>query len=156
MHEAGWFRLMTGGVQRGGSGPHIRGAAWQFLGLLLCLYGNVTPAAAAAAGYQLEVRPRICITLDSERLCVLELNVYWSAPVPANVCLRLATGAEPLQCWVQQREASTVVSVQTRTNTVLQLVEQDGAAILNQVELAVVSRDLRDGRRRRRHVWSVL
>lgn len=111
---------------------------------------------AADSAYALHVRPRVCVTLASDSLCAMELEVTWSAPVLADVCLKIREEDAALQCWQQQRTGEFAVALERDSNAMLQLLDASLETVLNEVEIAVVNRDLRDSRRRRRHVWSIL
>jgi len=118
--------------------------------------GQSQVASAADSGYALQVRPRVCVTLASDSLCAMELEVSWSAPVLADVCLKIREEDAPLQCWQQRRSGGFAVALARDSNAMLQLLDAALETVLNEVEIAVVSRDLRDSRRRRRHAWSIL
>ncbi len=71
-----------------------------FLLLIVALpSGQSQVASAANSPYELQVRPRVCVTLASDSLCAMELEVSWSAPMLADVCLKLREDDTALQCW---------------------------------------------------------
>lgn len=118
--------------------------------------GQSQVVSAAESLYELQVRPRVCVTLASDSLCAMELEVSWSAPVLADVCLKLRDDDSALQCWQQQRSGEFAVTLERDSNAMLQLLDASLQTVLNEVEITVVSRDLKDSRRRRRHAWSIL
>lgn len=118
--------------------------------------GHSQVVSAADSTYALHVRPRVCVTFTSDSLCAMELEVTWSAPVLADVCLKIKEANATLQCWQQQRTGDFTVALARDSNAMLQLLDASLETVLNEVEITVVSRDLRDSRRRRRHVWSIL
>ncbi|MGB4247585.1 MAG: DUF3019 domain-containing protein [Pseudohongiellaceae bacterium] len=127
--------------------------------LLLLMAGvptDLSQVSAADSLYELQVRPRVCVTLASDSLCAMELEVSWSAPMAADVCLKLREDDTALQCWQQQRTGELTVALERDSNTMLQLLDASLETVLNEVEITVVSRDLKDSRRRRRHAWSIL
>lgn len=113
-------------------------------------------AATAGSSYDLRVRPRVCVVLGDESSCTMLMAVTWSAPVQSDVCLKLAQEAEVLQCWEQQRVGEYEFEFRHGSNAVVQLLDAVSNAVLSEAEVSVVSRDLRDSRRRRRHVWSII
>lgn len=85
----------------------------------------------------------------------MELEVSWQSPHAMDLCLRLRDGDETLQCWRQAREGHFRMSYASESAITLQLVS-GSLSVLDEVEVKVLSRDPRDSRRRRRHVWSIL
>lgn len=129
--------------------------------LLLCSGYAPSPertslAAAAPVTFELQVRPRVCITLESDSSCPMLLAVTWSGPVAADVCLKLEDSDSMLQCWQQQRAGEFELELVRSSNAVVQLLDSASNTILDEAEVTIVSRDLRESRRRRRHVWSII
>lgn len=113
-------------------------------------------AAAADSLYELQVRPRVCVTLASDSVCAMDLAVTWSATQVVDVCLKLSDADTTLGCWQQQRTGELAVTLERDSNAMLQLLDASLETVLNEAEITVVSRDLKDSRRRRRHAWSIL
>ena len=113
-------------------------------------------SAAVPSDYELHVRPRICVLLGGETSCAMQLAVSWSAPAVTDVCLKLAHADSVLQCWQQQRVGTLEIELQRGSNTIVQLLDASSNLVLSEAEVTIVSRDLRDSRRRRRHVWSII
>lgn len=86
----------------------------------------------------------------------MQLEVTWSAPEATDVCLKLAHATDLLRCWQSQRTGAYAVQVENSSNTVVQLLDANSSVVLSEAEVTLVSRDLRDSRRRRRHVWSII
>ena len=126
--------------------------------LTLCLPtdGRRTDAAEPGAGFDLQVKPQVCVTLDADSPCTMQLQVSWSADTASDVCLRLAQTSAMLECWQQASSGSFDMDFARQTDAVFQLLDADSEAVLQEAGVSVVSRDLRDTRRRRRHVWSLL
>lgn len=125
-------------------------AAWAAHILLAPIPGQ----AAAHESVAMEVTPKICVT-RGEQACSMDLEITWAADSPQDLCLRLVNTGAQLECWQQAREGRFLLRYDSLEDVALQLV--NGAlAVLGETEVKVVSRDLRDSRRRRRHVWSIL
>lgn len=125
---------------------------------LLALFPWQFAEAATGAGENLtlEVRPRVCVRLASEETCAMHLQIRWQAEHERDVCLRFAGDENSLQCWQAQRQGVWEMSFERDNNTTVQLVDPVSEAVLLESLIPVISRDLRDTRRRRRHVWSIL
>lgn len=106
--------------------------------------------------YTMEVQPSICVTHSSDQPCQMQLTVVWQAERPTDVCLHLAGNAVALHCWDSASEGSVVLAFRSAENITLQLWPESGGHVLEETLINVVSRDVRDSRRRRRHVWSIL
>lgn len=119
-------------------------------------FTDVSQAATQDVEYELQVKPRVCITLDSNSACAMQLIVSWSAPVSMDICLKLEDDDAMLGCWKQQREGEFELELSRMNNAVVQLLDPVSNVVLNEAEVTIVSRDLRDSRRRRRHVWSII
>jgi len=105
--------------------------------------------------YSLQAMPTICVTRDSEEVCTMQLEIRWRGPTTNTVCLHGADSNVPLRCWQDKDEGQVNLAFRSANDVTLQLLSADGL-VLRQVSISVVSRDVRDTRRRRRHVWSIL
>lgn len=112
--------------------------------------------AAADDNYELLIRPSICVSYDSEDPCVMMLNISWAGGSGEPVCLKTAADDEYITCWSNQATGDTEQPYENSANVVYQLVSMHNNRVLAEAEVQVISRDLRDSRRRRRHVWSIL
>jgi hypothetical protein len=124
-----------------------------------CVLGSwlsVAMGAASDANYELQIRPSICVSYDSGEPCVMMLNISWAGGAGEAVCLNTAADAAYLTCWNNQVAGETELPYEDSGNVVYQLVSMQNNRILAEAEVQVISRDLRDSRRRRRHVWSIL
>ena len=120
---------------------------------LFPLSQNFTKAAEPPKA-ELLVSPKVCAG-QAGQPCDMELEVTWSAPSAMDLCLRLRDSGETLECWQQAREGRYTMPFASETSVGLQLVDA-ALCVLDEFEIKVVSRELRDTRRRRRHVWSIL
>jgi hypothetical protein len=113
-------------------------------------------ADAQDANYQLESRPSVCISYDREQPCAMALHLEWQGPLTNEACLTAQAQEGPLQCWNQQQrgEADIAFASAADINYFLQDVAQQ--ATLASTTVKVINRDLRNSRKRRRHVWSLL
>ena len=124
-----------------------------FFAFLLALQ-KVT-LAAEPQSYELSASPLVCVTLGGDTPCEMSLDLAWSAAAADDLCLVLLNTDTVLECWKQARQGRYTLEYSSLEDVALQLV--DGASqVLDEVEIKVVSRDLRESRRRRRHVWSIL
>ncbi len=112
-------------------------------------------AAAASDNYELTIRPSICVTFDSEAPCTMMLNISWAGGSGDAVCLTTATEEAYIQCWNNAVTGNLELPWEYSSNVVYQLVSMQNNQLLASAEVQVISRDLRDSRRRRRHVWSI-
>jgi hypothetical protein len=110
----------------------------------------------AAPGYKLSVRPSICVSYDSEAPCEMSMQVSWEGEAAADVCLRDAMLTPMLQCWQNSNSGSTTIAYANTVDVRYQLVEETSLGVLAEADVKVINRDLRDSRKRRRHVWSIL
>lgn len=135
---------------------------WRALISLLLLLSCVLPgggrwaATAATDDYALHVQPRVCVVVANEATCAMQLTVSWTAPATTDVCVKLAHADNTLRCWQQQRLGNVEFELQRSSNTIVQLLDASSNQVLTETEITIVSRELRDSRRRRRHVWSIL
>lgn len=113
-------------------------------------------AASPAGGFAMQVRPRLCVLMPGESVCVMQFSVTWSAPAATDVCLTLAGELAPLQCWQAQRDGEFEMRVERRDSTLVQLRDANNDALLLEEQIPIISRDLRETRTRRRHAWSIL
>jgi len=130
---------------------------------LSCLWLLATSALWAVPGasaqddaFELKVRPSICVSYDSASPCVMSMEVSWAGTRMADVCLREETNATPLRCWDDAREGRHEVQYADTTDVHYSLVDANTESVLAESEVVVINRDLRDSRKRRRHVWSIL
>jgi len=86
----------------------------------------------------------------------MDLRLSWTATTASDVCIRIEGGDSMLHCWQQQRGGELEVALQRQDSAVFHLLDTRSLTVLDQAEVTVVSRDLRDSRRRRRHVWSII
>lgn len=121
---------------------------------LFCL-ATANAAENSGTGYVLEVQPSICVSYNSEEPCTMAMQVSWQGPGAPEVCLRELMSDPLLQCWQNSSAGHTELSFSNEADAQYQL--QDGAAIpLVIADVKVINRDLRNSRKRRRHVWSIL
>lgn len=128
------------------------------IGLLPTLLALAWPGAVLSAdgGYRLEASPKVCVRLGTEEPCDMTLELHWSGPrSELPVCLRLRGAEEDLRCWQEGNEGRLRLEHSADSDLVLQLVQAPDT-VLEEVEVKVLSRTLKDSRRRRRHVWSIL
>ncbi len=109
-----------------------------------------------AHGYKLYVRPSICVSYDRDVPCTMSMQVSWEGEAPADVCLRDATTTPMLHCWQDSNRGSVAIDYANTVDVRYQLVEETSLGVLAEAEIKVINRDLRDSRKRRRHVWSIL
>lgn len=130
----------------------------RFIVCVLALIGWQLACAAAITGegMTLEVRPRVCVLMAGEESCSMQLQVRWTAPQETDICLRFAGEEQALQCWQSQRQGAWNMPVAREQNTTVQLVDPGTDAVLLESLIPVLTRELRDSRKRRRHVWSIL
>lgn len=129
--------------------------------LVLLTGGLVLPVFSVSAAdpddsYQLSIRPSICVSYDNEAPCEMMLNISWRGGNGAPVCLNTAAEPSPISCWENTLSGELEVPYAQNTNSVYQLVDREDNRVLADAEVQVISRDLRDSRQRRRHVWSIL
>lgn len=109
-----------------------------------------------APGFRLFVRPSICVSYDSEAPCMMSMEVRWEGEAPADVCLRDAVAPPMLHCWQDSSRGRVEIDYANTVDVRYQLVEESSQGVLAEAEVKVINRDLRDSRKRRRHVWSIL
>lgn len=122
--------------------------------LLLAIPGQASESSAPE--YTLLVRPSICVSYDSEAPCTMSMQVSWEGEAPADVCLRDALATPMLHCWQDTDRGSVAIDYANTVDVRYQLVEETSQGVLAEAEVKVINRDLRDSRKRRRHVWSIL
>ncbi|MES2603689.1 MAG: DUF3019 domain-containing protein [Pseudomonadota bacterium] len=133
---------------------------WQCSWLLVgVLASNAVHAAdGASAAYSLQVRPSICVSYNSDEPCTMALRVSWQGPPSAEVCLHELMRDPLLQCWQNSANGNLELNFANSGDVQYQL-QQGNAVPANPVAVAdvkVINRDLRNSRKRRRHVWSIL
>lgn len=122
--------------------------------LLLAFPGKASESDAPE--FRLFVRPSICVSYDSEAPCTMSMEVRWEGEAPADVCLRDAVAPPMLHCWQDSESGRVEIDYANTVDVRYQLVEEDSHGVLAEAEVKVINRDLRDSRKRRRHVWSIL
>lgn len=113
-------------------------------------------AAQAAFRYDLHIRPSICVSYDSDQPCAMLLKIDWRGDTRQPVCLRESSDDAFITCWNNVLAGNAEVPYENTEDLVYQLVSMQNNAVLAEADVRVISRDLRDSRRRRRHVWSIL
>lgn len=131
--------------------------------LTLLLLALLSPVMLGAQGgfakeeeFRLLVRPSICVSYDSSAPCVMSMQLSWEAPRLVAVCLRETEAEGSLRCWDDARAGQHEVQYADSADTHYLLVDAATHAVLAEAEVVVINRDLRDSRKRRRHVWSIL
>ena len=131
--------------------------------LLLTLLALTTAAATALVQgaeaddlYTLQIRPSICVSYNSEEPCTMLLHISWQGASRQAVCLKTSTEAVFIRCWDGVLSGSMELPWENSGDVVYQLVSMQNNRVLADAEVLVINRDLRDSRRRRRHVWSIL
>ena len=109
-----------------------------------------------APGYTLYVRPSICVSYNSDEPCSMSMQVSWEGEATADVCLREGMLTPMLHCWENSTSGSVAIAYANTVDVRYQLVEETSLGVLAEAEVKVINRDLRDSRKRRRHVWSIL
>lgn len=126
--------------------------------LASALTGSRAFAAEPDATYSLEVRPSICVSYNSDEPCTMALRVSWQGPTSPEVCLQELMRDPLLQCWQNSNSGSLELNFANTSDVQYQL--QQGSAVttgpLAEADVKVINRDLRNSRKRRRHVWSIL
>jgi hypothetical protein len=112
--------------------------------------------AQSAFQYELRIRPSICVSYDSTEPCTMMLKIDWTGDSRQPVCLKLSNDDIFLECWSNVLTGNTELPYENTEDLVYQLVSMQDNAVLAEANVRVISRDLRDSRRRRRHVWSIL
>lgn len=121
--------------------------------ILLC---SSAPAADVSGLFELEIKPRVCVRIDMEEPCGMELDIAWYSSVAADVCLWASAEDALLRCWEESRQGNLIVEYASEDNYRFRLQEARSSEVLATADITVVTRDLRNLRRRRRHVWSLL
>ncbi len=127
----------------------------QVAGFLVALMPACLLGAETSRNYTLEVQPSICVTHGSDEPCQMQLTVAWQGE-SHDVCLHIAGSDTALHCWESTSQGSVELAFHSADDITLQLVRASGGQVLQETQITVVSRDVRDTRRRRRHVWSIL
>ena len=129
---------------------------WAVLGFAGASLCAIPGATASEDEFELKVRPSICVSYDSAAPCVMSMEVTWEGRYLADVCLREAESEVPLRCWDDALEGRHEVQYADTTDVQYWLVDALSQSVLARTEVVVINRDLRDSRKRRRHVWSIL
>lgn len=85
----------------------------------------------------------------------MQISVTWTADSQMDMCVKLGNQDELLHCWKAQKKGEFSLAVERSENTDIQLVDAQTLQLLSQIQIPVMTRDLRDTRRRRRHAWSI-
>lgn len=119
---------------------------------------TIAPALGAEADdlYELAIRPSICVSYAGDEACTMLLRISWRGASRQAVCLKTAQDDIVITCWNGELAGETEQPFDNTGNVVYQLVSMQNSRVLAEAEVQVISRDLRDSRRRRRHVWSIL
>jgi len=115
-------------------------------------YASDTPP----TGYNLVVKPSICVSYDSEMPCKMAMQVSWEGRTEADICLREMMQEPQIHCWENASRGSVDIRYPDTADLVYQLVEESSSAVLAEAQVRIINRDLRSARKRRRHVWSIL
>jgi len=129
--------------------------AWT-LALVFLLVLGAQAGFAKEEEFHLQVRPSICVSYDSSAPCVMSMQLSWEAPRLVSVCLRETEAENPLRCWDEVHAGQHEVQYADTTDAHYLLVDAHTQAVLAEADVVVINRDLRDSRKRRRHVWSIL
>jgi hypothetical protein len=121
-----------------------------------CLLAEAMANETPGNEYRLSVRPSICVSYDSEAPCLMSMQVSWESTRIADVCLQEAESLASLHCWQSARRGDLEVHYADSSDALYWLVDETTRDVLAQAEVVVINRDLRDSRKRRRHVWSIL
>jgi hypothetical protein len=117
---------------------------------------RVQAADASESGYSLRVRPSICVSYNSDEPCRMDLRVSWEGPARAELCLRELMRDPLLQCWQNAGSGSVDIEFGNNADVLYQLQDSASQDALAESPVTVINRDLRNSRKRRRHVWSIL
>jgi len=123
--------------------------------LAMMLFWLSVPGLLQADEVSLQAQPRLCVVPVGEQSCSLKLQVSWTSATFRDVCLHLNGQPESLQCWQAQQAGTFSVALTQTQNILIQLLDAENLEVLSEVGIPVITRDLRDTRRRRRHAWSV-
>lgn len=104
----------------------------------------------------MEVQPNICVSHGEEGPCNMAVSISWNARTPGDVCIKLKSMETALRCWRGASSGMVETEFNSGENETILLQSTGDGTVLVEKEITVVSRNLRDTRRRRRHVWSIL
>lgn len=124
--------------------------------LVLSFLPGTGTVAEEVNSFRLYARPSICVSYDSDALCSMALEVSWESDVHADVCLREQEQDPMLRCWENARQGTMELVYADTQDVRYALVDAVSESLLAETEVVVINRDLRDSRKRRRHVWSIL
>jgi hypothetical protein len=110
----------------------------------------------SATDYVLAVQPSICVSYNSEEPCTMSMQVSWRGPGTAEICLRELLRDPTLQCWQNATNGSIELSFVNAEDVQYQLHDSASDGPVAVADVKVINRDLRNSRKRRRHVWSIL
>lgn len=117
---------------------------------------RVQAADTSDSAYSLRVRPSICVSYNGDEPCRMDLQVSWEGPVRAELCLRELLRDPLLQCWKNAARGSVDIEFANSSDVLYQLQDSITQGALAESPVTVINRDLRNSRKRRRHVWSIL
>jgi hypothetical protein len=128
--------------------------------LIRCPFGLLAATAAQAeelanSPYKLEANPSVCISYDREQPCTMPLHIRWQGPTSEELCLQELLKDPLLQCWHQQQQGAVDLQFSNTTDVGYRLQDQRTATTVADTSVKVINRDLRNSRKRRRHVWSI-
>jgi len=126
---------------------------WLILGMVLIC---INASAAEDNHVVLHIRPSICVSYDSEAPCIMTMLISWEAGKALDGCLFETRSDVALQCWTLARSGAKELEYANTVDVVYQLRDQHDNKVLAEGDIAVINRDLRSSRKRRRHVWSIL
>ncbi len=124
----------------------------------LLIFLPVALAAADDADVEMQVKPVLCITDETNPSCDMAFLVHWQSEENGYYCLFNDFGGEPLECWSDDRSGEHEDERSVRESFSYWMTQQDGSLRLATVTVEVLKLDTDDRRRRRRtrHVWDLL
>jgi hypothetical protein len=124
--------------------------------IALLVYSPSQALAVSEDAVTLRVLPKLCVKPMGDRMCAMQMTMTWIAVLEMDVCLKFKEDAELLHCWQAQRQGEISIAVEREGNITVQLLNHQSREVLIELQINVIERDLRETRRRRRHVWSIL
>ena len=124
----------------------------------LLIFLPVALAAADDADVEMQVKPVLCITDETNPSCDMAFLVHWQSEENGYYCLFNDFGGEPLECWSDDRSGEHEDERSVQESVSYWMTQQDGSLRLATVTVEVLKLDTDDRRRRRRtrHVWDLL
>ena len=86
----------------------------------------------------------------------MDLQVNWEGPARGELCLRELMRDPLLQCWLNTESGNVDIKFADTVDVLYQLQDSATQGALAETPVTVINRDLRNSRKRRRHVWSIL